>query len=357
MKKNVMLLLILCFILALSGCKSSKPVNNEENKKEDAIEKPKLPEEEEEEPIIEKEGVPSPLSGIYAPEEIVNRRPVAVMFDNHKGARWQAGLNQAEIIYEFLAEGKITRYMGLYLINDPDLIGPIRSARPYFITASLEYDAVYVHDGGSPQAKLDVKRLGIPDISAQSTGKYVFWRSAGKSNKRPPHNEYSSVKRVRETQEQRGYKPTGDYQPFKFNEDFKKIDGEEAKVININYFSNNKTKYVYDEENKEYKRYKDGKLHIDETDETPITAKNIIIQRAKTRIIDSEGRLSISLVGQGKGIYITGGKSIPVKWKKDSRRSKTLFYDELGEEIVLNPGVTWIQVVKTDTDINIEQGD
>ncbi len=98
-------------------------------------------------------GIPSPLSGIYADEEKINRRVVAVMFDNHPKARWQAGLKDAEIVYEFPVEAPYTRYLGLFLINDPESIGPIRSSRPYFVTKVLEYDAVYVRVGGSEQAK------------------------------------------------------------------------------------------------------------------------------------------------------------------------------------------------------------
>ena len=119
-----------------------------------------------EEPIVEevKEGVPSPLSGMYAPEEVVNQRVVAVMFDNHPRARWQAGLKDAEIVYEFPVEAPYTRYIGLYLINSPESIGPIRSSRPYFVTKALEFDAVYVRVGGSEQAKKDSINLKIADI-------------------------------------------------------------------------------------------------------------------------------------------------------------------------------------------------
>ena len=86
---------------------------------------------------------------------------------------------------------------------------------------------------------------------------------------------------------------------------------------------------------------------------SPIKAKNIIIQEAKTKIIDSEGRLSIDLVGEGKGKYITNGKGIDIKWSKKSRNSKTYYYDKNGKEIVLNPGTTWIQVVSMNPNMDI----
>ena len=307
--------------------------------------------EEVEEEIIEKQGIPSPLSGLYGAEEKINRRPVAIMYDNHPNARWQSGLKDAEIVYEFSVEAPYTRYMGIFLMNDPESIGSIRSSRPYFVTIVLEYDALYARVGGSEQAKADIKSLRVADIDGLSSSKDVFWR---KNHKKAPNNLYSSMEVLRQTQKERGYKELGDYTPFKFKEDEEDIQGQLANTITINYNKNNITVYDYDFDNKVYTRTKDGKLHIDEIGETQIIAKNIIIQEAKTRTIDNEGRLEIGLIGEGKGKYITNGRYIDIKWKKGSREGKTLYYDLEDKEIVFNPGVTWIQVIGIDPDIIIE---
>lgn len=335
-------------VLATFGCKKEEePIDL----MEEVIQEDSTEEIEDAEEVVKKIGIPSPLSGIYAPEEKVNRRPVAIMFDNHPRARWQCGLKDAEIIYEFAVEAPYTRYLGIYLINDPELVGSIRSSRPYFVTTVLEYDAVYARVGGSEQAKSDIRSLKIADIDGLSSSKKVFWR---KPHKKMPHNLYSSLEILREEQKNRGYKELGEYRPFKFKEDELDIQGERANKVTINYRKNNTTAYDYDEENKIYKRSKDGKLHIDESDETQITAKNIIIQEAKTRVIDNEGRIEIDLIGTGNGKYITNGKAMDIKWVKESRSGKTLYYDMDGGEIVFNPGVTWIQVVGLDPDIIIE---
>lgn len=159
---------------------------------------------------------------------------------------------------------------------------------------------------------------------------------------------------IRKTQEERKYNILGEFTPFKFKEDESDIEGITATMVRINYRKDNTTEYNYDLEEKLYKRSKDGKLHIDEADETPIVAKNIIIQEAKTKVIDNEGRLDIQLVGEGQGKYITNGKIIDIKWVKKSRQDKTIYYNLEGEEIVFNPGVTWIQVVEPKTEIIIE---
>lgn len=117
---------------------------------------------------------------------------------------------------------------------------------------------------------------------------------------------------------------------------------------------NNSTTYTYDEDNKVYLRQKDGKDHIDESDGSQIIAKNIIIQEVSTKVLDNEGRLEVDLIGEGTGKYFTNGNFIDIKWVKKNRSEKTYYYDSNGVEIVLNPGVTWIQVINKNSDIVIE---
>lgn len=351
MKKIYVLLLAL--VLILSACsKEAEPVDNMEPPVIDEI-----PQEPVEEPVEEpepepiKEGKPSPISGVYGPEEVVGQRIVAVMFDNHPSARWQAGLKDAEVVYEIPVEAPYTRYIGLYILNSPESIGPIRSARPYFVTKVLEFDAIYARVGGSEQAKSDIRNLGIADIDGLTSSSKVFWR---KSEKRAPHNLYSSMKVLRQTQEERGYRLNGEYEGFKFYEDDTDLAGSPATSVFINYMNSNTSKYVYDPDTKLYNREKDGKTHIDESDQSVITAKNIIVQEAPIKVIDNEGRLSVALEGEGSGIFITNGVSNNIKWVKESRKGKTFYYDEAGNEIILNPGHTWIQIVGTNVTIEIE---
>ena len=305
---------------------------------------------EDEEVDIVVSGVASPLSGIIAPEEKVNRRPVAIIIDNHPKARWQAGLVQAEVVYEFPVEFPYTRYMAVFLINDPKEIGPIRSSRPYFVNALLEYDAVCVRVGGSDEANAYIERLNLADLDATDHG--GFWR-VYETGKKPPNNTYSSMEVIRKNQKARRFRSQGNYEGFKFYEKDTNIEGKDASTVTIHYNNSNKTKYVFDEQEKVYLRYKDEKLHIDEIDDSSILVENIIIQKAKTKIIDDEGRLSIDTIGSGEGYYITNGNAVNIKWEKQSGKSKTKYYDESGQEIKLNIGQTWIQVVKLNSNIEI----
>ncbi|AFS78819.1 hypothetical protein DUF3048 [Gottschalkia acidurici 9a] len=295
-----------------------------------------------------KEIIQSPFSGVEIEKEILEKRPVAVMFDNHPRARWQAGLSKAEIVYELPAEEPYTRYIGIYLINDPEVIGPVRSTRPYFVETIVQYDPLYVRCGGSEDGKEYVRRYGIADIDGLTSS--AFWRS---KNKKAPHNLYISMENIRKEQTKLNYSKNGNYYGYNFNEKDTDIEGQNGENIIINYNKSNSTKYIYDSGQKVYERYKDGKLHIDEADNTTIKAKNIIIQEVTSKIIDNEGRKKINVVGSGKATYITDGKAKDITWRKRSANDKTTYYDELGVELTFNPGVTWIQVVPTGTHIEI----
>lgn len=350
MKTNEKIFILVAIILlSLTGCTKEQNLEVESPEIIEPVEVVKI--EKPEEIIIVKEGIPSPLSGIYAKEELVNRRVVGIMFDNHPRARWQSGLKDAEIVYEFQVEAPYTRYLGLYLINDPESIGPIRSSRPYFVTKIYEYDAIYVRVGGSEQAKSDIINLKIADIDGLSSTNKVFWRN---NNKRIPHNLYTSMEVIRETGEQRKYNMTGNYESLLFEEEDRDIIGNSAVKVEIDYKGGNTTNYYYDIDEKLYYRQKDGQDHLDESDNSQIVAKNIIIQEVATRTIDNEGRLDITLVGEGIGKYITNGVATDITWVKRDRKSKTYYLDKDGAEITLNPGVTWIQMVSSRIGIIIE---
>ena len=354
-KIRLILFAIIIGIFSLGCSKKNEEISSDIEEVEEVEEIEEVSEELEEEIEIveEKLGLPSPLSGLYIEDrDKINRRPVAIMFDNHPKARWQAGLKDAEIVYEFLVEFPYTRYLALYLVNDPEDIGPVRSARPYFITTSLEYDALYVHVGGSPQAKTDISNLKIADIDGLTSSNKVFWR---KSHKKAPNNMYSSMDAIRSEAERRNYRQDSEYKSFKFYEDDRELEGRPANSVAINYRKDNTSAYEYDSEEKIYKRYKDGEVHIDESDNSPILAKNIIIQRADTKVIDNIGRLSINLEGSGEGIYISNGKAIDIRWEKGAKNQKTLYYMmDTNEELILNPGISWIQIVQNDTEIVLE---
>lgn len=297
----------------------------------------------------------SKLSNLYFEEENLERRPVVVMFDNHIAARPQSGLRSAEVVYEILAEGSITRYMGVFYGENSDFVGPIRSARSYFIDKALEYDPMYAHVGGSPGAFNDLVRLNVADLDGLAGN--GMYRSS-KTNKKAPHNTYSSIDALRQSGLNRNYRATGDFEFFDFYDEDSSIGGETCEYVKLTYKkpSNSDkvgyfTEYKYDQETKAYYRFVNGKNHIDYNNDEKLMAKNIIIQFTSHRVIDNEGRLDVKTVGSGSGYFISNGEKKKVTWEKSDRRDKTSFYDADGNEIILNSGVTWFQVISDQSKI------
>ena len=291
----------------------------------------------------------APLTGVYVKEEAVAQRPIVAMLDNHYGARPQAGLKDAEIVYEILAEGNITRYMAVFQTALPDDLGPIRSARPYYITRALEYDPYYVHVGGSEQAKRDIRELNMADIDGLSSGSNVFWRT---KHKRIPHNMYSSAAAIIKEGNRKGHRTEVTFDTLKFKDESETMNGVSCTGLDIIYLqptSRDKDGYhvgfTYNETTELYERLVNGKSYSDENDGTELSTKNIIVQYATHKVLDNEGRLAVGFVGSGKGSYISSGEKIAITWKKETRRGLTRYYTENGEELVLNPGKTWVQVV------------
>ncbi|MDK2868376.1 MAG: hypothetical protein PWP38_2691 [Clostridiales bacterium] len=297
----------------------------------------------------------NPLTGEYVETGTLAGRPIAVMLDNQYDARPQAGLIKADVAYEILAEGLITRYMGIFYSHLPEHIGPVRSARPYFLQKALEYNPYYVHVGGSMQALSDIKSYKMADIDGLYSG--AFHRE---SHKRIPHNMYTEASTLLADGNRKHYDEAVTVSFLDFYATFHVLEnGTDANTIKCLYkapTSTDKvgyyTTYLYDPETTRYMRQTNGKPHIDEDTGEQLYAVNILVQYVSQKVLDNEGRLQLGLVGEGKGMYYTGGKGIPVTWSKADARATTYFTDANGDAIKLNPGKTWFQIMpkgKTET--------
>lgn len=288
-----------------------------------------------------------------------NERPIAVMIDNVGAARPQAGLNDAYIVYEIIVEGNLTRLMALYKGADLDKIGPVRSSRHYFLDYALENDAIYVHFGWSPQAQSDIRSLKVKNVNGMAESSKSFWRV---SNKAAPHNVVTSTKKILEIAKRKGYDTTSKKESvLNYVTDEVELPGETlATNITIPYSSSYKVTYKYDEETKRYTRGYNKITQKDwETGEL-VTTKNIIITFAKNYTLNdgtTKGRQNLSNIGTLDGYYITNGKAIKIKCYKASRKEQTVYKDLEGNEIDVNDGNTFIQIVPTSSKVKIEPGE
>ena len=299
--------------------------------------------------------------------EIFNgdERPIAYMIDNNRNAQPQASINKAYMVYEIIVEGNETRLMALFKGIEADEVGPIRSARHYFLDYAMENDAIYAHLGMSPQAESDLAKYNINSINGQvyDTGKArtttsKYWRA---THKKAPHNAYTNIASILSIAEDKGYNTTSDKESvLNYVSEEVNLEVENALVANtvtIPYASTHKVKYEYNAETGRYTRWSKGKKMSDETTGEDITTKNIIITFAENYTLDdgeNKGRQDVITVGELDGYYITNGKAIQIKCVKKAREEQTTYQDINGNEIEVNDGNTFVNVCPIDADVTIE---
>ena len=285
-----------------------------------------------------------------------NKRPIAVMIDNHSDAWPQAGLQQAYMVYEIIVEGGETRLMALFKGVDVDKIGPVRSARHYFIDYVMENDAIYAHFGQSPQALSDLKKFNINDIDGIAEDGVTFWRV---KDKKAPHNAVTSTNKLLESANNKKYKTTSSEKSV-LNYVVDEVDledGQGAISVTIPHSNLQTVRYDYDVENKVYKRYARKKAQTDWTTGATITTKNIIIEFCDNYTLsDSEnkGRQGLKNIGTFDGYYITNGKAIKIKCTKSARDSKTIYQDLEGNTIEVNDGNTFVNICPINANVILE---
>ncbi|MDQ2087294.1 DUF3048 domain-containing protein [Herbivorax sp. ANBcel31] len=281
-------------------------------------------------------------------------RPYAVMIDNAGSEVLpQGGLHLAQVIYEIIVEGGETRLMPVFWNQEPSMIGPVRSSRHYFLDYSMEHDAIYVHIGWSPMAKSDIPRFGITNINGVAG---VFWDITD-----DPYNwqdSYTSKEKIEDYVERANPRTTTDKeQVFNYSDEAVVLkNGERAEEINLKYSWVMSSSYSYDADKEIYFRFRKDEPHMERVSDKQLTAKNIIIQLVNNYTIkgDNKGRQEVNTVGSGKGYYITNGKYIEITWSKSSRTDKTKYFDEDENEILLNPGQTWVQIFPMNGSVEIE---
>jgi hypothetical protein len=291
--------------------------------------------------------VEAPLTGELVDPNIAARRVLAVVIENHPNARPQSGYNEADIVYETLAEGGITRTLALFHSKDSSEIGPVRSARDYFIEWLSGFDAIFAHVGGSSTALATISSAKIPDLNQFSNVSY-YWRS---NDRYAPHNVYTATEKLFAAAKANQLSTTIAPKAFVFKEDL--VEAERPVEQNVNvYFSGPlfQVSYKYDPKTNTYARSNAGVAAKDKITGIQISPKNVIVEYTTVvPYVNAAGEQAVRIgTTSGKGVLFQDGKATSITWYKPSRSERTVYKDTSGFEIKLNRGQTWIETVPQD---------
>jgi len=283
----------------------------------------------------------SPLTGIEVADEAATKQPVtAIMIENSPDARPQSGLKDAGVVFEAIAEGGITRFLTLHQEDKPQLIGPVRSLRMYYVDWLAPFNASVAHVGGSAAALAEVRNGNYRDID-QFFNAGSYWRA---TDRYAPHNVYTSFEKLDALNAAKGYTSssfTG----------FPRTDGKAAAtpnatsiMINISSDLYNPS-YTYDAANNRYNRNLAGVPHLDREGGQITPSVVIALKVNEVTVMEDGYRQSITTTGTGEAVIFQNGTATTATWSKPDRASQLTFTDAAGKPIPLNRGQTWISAV------------
>ena len=326
--------------------------------------------------------VPAPLSGVLLSEERVEivraRRPLAIMINNHVDARPQFGLSLADIVYEVVAEGGITRFMAVFHTQDVAQVGPVRSARVYYLQLAAELAAWYAHWGGAYQDLNDasvtfpeadsyayLNQHNLPSLDQMWLGETAYWRDTSRGVALE-HTGYTSTDKLWAEAPNRYPEPDWHRPPeigswlFK-DEEVGESERPAEASCSFNFWDIQPAfavKWEYDPATNEYVRYQGEVKQVDALNDQEIRAKTAILQFTTERAVgDQKDHLLYDIIGSGKARILMDGEVSEVTWSKDGLRSRTRYYDAFGSEFTFNRGQIWVEIIPTGNEVTCSVSD
>jgi hypothetical protein len=286
----------------------------------------------------------SPLTGVEVEPALTQRPVTAIVIENSPDARPQSGLKEAGVVFEAIAEGGITRFVVFYQEARPQLIGPVRSLRPYFNDMVLTHDASVGHVGGSADAMAEVQSLGIKDLD-QFYNPDIYWRA---TDRYAPHNVYTNFDNLDAANQAKGF-TSSDFDPLprKAAQPLAVPTASQITMPISSYLY--QVDYTYDPATNSYARFLGGEVHTDREQGT--IKPNVVIAIDVPNSIVDGFRYDYELVGSGTARVFQDGGVTEGTWTRDDRSAQFVFKDSIGKIIELNPGQTWITAVSPGADV------
>ena len=295
----------------------------------------------------------NPLTGeTDYPVELIGNRSVLISVENHPQARPQWGITSADIVWEMLAEGGITRMLLMFADASrlPDKIGPVRSARHYFVEIAEGFDSIFVHFGGSNIAYDAMKKRFNTDRIDGMTDNY-FYRDRSR-NVATEHTAYTTRDDIVEAIKDKEFRTTTDKehaQPFKFRAKKRYLPQGSCIGVTVPFSSSYTYEYTYNKEENVYYSSLNGNKFMDDNG-TQQNFENIVIMYVPVSSLnDDAGRITFDLF-RGTGLYISNGSYQKIKWQKGDYEMMLHFYDRKDRPIYFNQGRTYIALVPTENE-------
>ena len=373
LKNRFKKMLSLCLVLTMTACMftacdkdepAQEPVQQEQQEEVSNVKEDNKSQEEKEEVAEDPNALPkgqmrSWLSGLPVDEKIGNRRPVAIMLNNLEAAQPMSGISYADVVYEYVVEGAITRLMGLFENYDKlDKIGSVRSCREYFVYTALEFDAIYMHFGQASYAVELLDQDYVHNLNGLgAAGDTSFYRT---TDRKAPHNVYTSAAGIKAGIKKLGYREDhydGYAGKFKFCDLDKVVTNENGmKATHIEpKYRINKPWFEYNEKTGKYDRYQYDGPQIDELTGEQISYDNVILQYNIWTQLDEKDYLAFDCHSGGVFQYCTKGKCVIGTWEREKNEdnydmSAIRYYDADGNELEINNGKTFVCVIQN-TDV------
>lgn len=310
-----------------------------------------------------------------------NHRPLGIMIENHEETRPQSGLSSADVVYEAVAEGGITRFLSIFYCEDAGIVGPIRSARTYFLDWISEYGSspLYVHVGGANQpgpadALSQIDNYGWEgenDINQFSVGFPTFWRDYNRLGKTlaTEHTMYSTTQKLWDyakkdrklsKEDSEGTHWSEGFVSYEFKDEAKASERGGNQTVHLEFWSEDPRYLVdwkYDNVTNSYKRNNGGKPHMDKNNNKQISVKNLVVLFMQERRANDGYPGNLHLLyrnkGSGEGTVFMDGKKIDVTWRKNNRTGRTLLFDSKGKQIEFNRGKIWFSILPLEGEADV----
>lgn len=317
-------------------------------------------------------GPVNPLTGLSMGEEWVGRRPVAIMLNNLKQALPQQGQSQADIIYECLEEGGITRMMGVYQsLDGVGTVGSIRSARTYYLELALGHDAIFIHAGGSDEAGIEdaygkISQWGVtsldgvrgPYMSTTVEGGLMWRDPERRRNNGAVHSVVTTGEMIQKTLSAASFRTEhqeGWSYPMVFAADGAPAGGADAQTITVPFSDYKTGVFTYDAQRALYLAEEYGQPYVDGNTGEQVGVTNVLVLKTSvTNTGDRYGHVKVDLSSGGSGYFACGGKVTEIRWAKDGVNEPLRYTDSSGHAIALGTGRSYVCIVPTTSAITFE---